>query len=251
MFDLKLILETEPQKFSASKIGCFDKCPLQYKLHYIDKIEIPGYEDPDITLEGRAFHSIAEHYKYGDDIIKLAVRCFDENELTFIKDNNAMMKAVLNIKAYKDRLYNRVKSGEILWMKEEQKYECNIEGYVLNGLADLVYEDGNGIHIVDYKTPRTSGDERYIQQLMIYVLLVSKGLGAAINSLDARIFYIRIGEEGKPFRMDERKANLFFADILSKMRKAQNETKFEACPSMFCDWCEYYKTDYCPATKNL
>jgi len=45
--------------YSVAKIELFDRCPLAYRLKYIDKMPEVA---PEIYLEGRAFHQVAEQY---------------------------------------------------------------------------------------------------------------------------------------------------------------------------------------------
>jgi ATP-dependent helicase/nuclease subunit A len=51
---------------------------------------------------------------------------------------------------------------------------------VVDGLADLVYRDNSGIHIIDYKTDASIGEHNlphYREQLAAYAELMRRGTG--------------------------------------------------------------------------
>lgn len=75
----------------------------------------------------------------------------------------------------------RARSAEGMWTELYLAAPVEYEGVkVVDGLADLVYRDASGIHVIDYKTDATIGDHNlphYREQLTAYAELMRRATG--------------------------------------------------------------------------
>ena len=236
--------------YSSSKIGSYDKCPLQYYLNYIKKIKVDEYEDPEITTLGKIYHKIAELYQDGMDIEALAKESFEKYDLSFSNKNKKTMENIENIKVYKDKIFDRKKSGEIIFIEEEKDIRFDFGAYSVRGYIDLLYADQYGYHIIDYKTSQTQGDDRHIRQMLLYILMVKETIAKDmdISHITSRVFYVKLGKLSKIFMMNPHTYDIFKYSLYDKIANIRSSHKFPAKPTFMCSWCQYNHTENCPLT---
>ena len=154
-------------RLSKSKINTYLKCPFEFKLRYVDKIES---EPNEYMIIGSNIHKVAEIFveKFKDDINDIDI----EKELLRIAEAEKIEESIIyhavNLKAFfeevfGDKKYNLFSFEEYLHDKKNR----------FSGICDIILEDENGdLVIVDYKTTNSRNFSRYRLELSYYKLLV-------------------------------------------------------------------------------
>ena len=262
------------EKFSYSKLDCYESCGWKYKLTYIDKHQI--YQKAIATDFGTLVHSTEEqiakdiiandnepvflmnYNKYIDmfaeGVYKIKERYpnhfyeKDKNNLNYADKANAYIeKGVYRLRDYLSNNRNlRIKGIE-------QHFNLEYNNYIFTGFIDRVFEDINTgeILIEDIKTysaPLTEDKLKTPLQFVIYTL-AAKELYQTDNISCAYEIILcdckqKAGSKGYITR-GIKKLNSLFTEI-----ENQNYTPK---PSPLCYWCPFSKTtpDQLEEAKNL
>lgn len=235
-------------QYSHSRIECFNNCPYQYKLRYIDKIKtIPDPEPNDALICGNTIHTGAEKNL--------------EEALKFYKSNFNVMT---------DKHINEIIKFEILIPKLKNLL-ANIKIYAqeylistsrFKGFIDLITKNNDGsVDIFDFKY--SNNVEKYLKspQLSLYKYFLEQQ-GFKVRKLgfifvpktsirqkkdeDLYQFRKRLVEtvESQEIILKEVKYNPnhvieFFNNIINT-KEIKDYTKNV---TKLCDWCEY--KEYC------
>ncbi|MDE7158809.1 MAG: UvrD-helicase domain-containing protein [Clostridiales bacterium] len=162
-----------------------------------------GHEKTSVDA-GLAYHAFLQFVEFGADAEEELARMKRENLLT--KEQLALLnperlRQILNIPCLKALAGKRV--------FREQKFlvgipACEIEptaaqdSTVYQGAIDLLYEDGDGFVIVDYKfssLPDERIKEKYAVQIALYKKAVARVMQVDENTIRARIVNIFFGRE--------------------------------------------------------
>lgn len=190
-------------KFSFSSLTSYEHCPMGFKLHYIDKVESSGNGFSDY---GTLCHKLLEEYaKNQTPMIALA----EEYESRFDKE------VINSFPPYPKGMGQKYYDAGLKYFEEfdgfgdeweiisvEEKFELDIEGYTIIGLADLVLKNKNTgeIMVVDHKSKSASSMKKelnvYRKQLYIYAMYVKDRWGVWPSILRFNMF-----KEG--FNIDE------------------------------------------------
>ncbi|MFC2281436.1 MAG: PD-(D/E)XK nuclease family protein, partial [Treponema socranskii subsp. buccale] len=81
------------------------------------------------------------------------------------------------------------------WLKTEYAFKMCIDGYIVTGSIDLVFEDGEGTYtIVDYKTDHEIDPARYYRQQACYRKAVATLLNVPEENVRCVLYYVRHDE---------------------------------------------------------
>ncbi len=252
--------------YSHSKISTFEKCPYQYKLHYVDKIE------PDIPQGIEAFmggivHQVLEklHKKtrigekpskgylfglynslwneeYTPNILvvrkNLGVEDYRKMGMRFIKD-------------YYDKFYpfNQL---DIVGLETEDKMILK-DGSEWHIRIDKLCCDREGnYYVCDYKTNSRMKEKEEAdsdRQLAMYSIWVKEKFQDA-KSVKLVWHMLKFNEEVMSERTDEQLESLHqeTIDKIAQIEKAEKEGVFPANVSKLCEWCLYQ--NICPEYKK-
>lgn len=235
-------------QYSHSRIECFNHCPYQYKLRYIDKIKtIPDPLPNDALICGNTMHMGAE--KSLEEALK-----FYKSSYHVMTDNhiNEIIKFEILIPKLKNLLANiKIYAQEYLISTSRFK-----------GFLDLITKNSDGsVDIFDFKY--SNNIEKYLKspQLSLYKYFLEQQ-GFKVRKLgfifvpktsirqkkteDLYQFRKRLIEtvEEQEIILEEVKYNPnhvieFFNNIINT-KEIKDYTKTE---TKLCDWCEY--KDYC------
>jgi len=124
--------------------------------------------------------------------------------------------------------------------------EFRSEEYHVRGFVDVVHEDGDEIHIVDYKTNKKAELKDSIRlQLAIYCLLYEEQFGkrptkAGAYFLRDKVHYINVDDELL------KKAKIEIAQIHLHTSSHENIEHYERHITPLCKWragqCDFYET---------
>lgn len=229
-------------RFSTSKIKVFDQCKLQYKLKYVDKIKIEQPDTPDLVF-GRMIHKVAEIYDPEKDnkeeIVKI-VKEFPE----LPKEYKALIP-----QTYKNLLHSFFDKYGKYPAKTETEYNFQDDEVWIYGIVDRLIEQEDAYIAVDYKTSKTRGLDRHIFQLKFYTVLLSKNHDISPDKIRLMIYYPRIDEYDRT-QFSNSEISLFEKELRRKIRKIQDNKKWNATQGFHCRWCPFFKTEYCPETNE-
>ena len=235
-------------QFSHSRIECFNHCPYQYKLRYIDKIKtIPDPEPNDALICGNTIHTGAEKNL--------------EEALKFYKSNFNVMT---------DKHINEIIKFEILIPKLKNLL-ANIKIYAqeylistsrFKGFVDLITKNNDGtVDIFDFKY--SNNIEKYLQspQLSLYkyfleqqgfkvrklgFIFVPKTFIRQKKDEDLYQFRKRLIETVKQQEIILKEVKYNPNHIIEFFNNIVNTMEIKEYPknvTKLCDWCEY--KDYC------
>ena len=228
-----------------SAVSTFENCPYQYRLRYIDKVEmLDEYEPTDALKIGTALHR-------GIEVdTSTAIREY-YNSYPVISDQhiNEAIKLEMMIPKVKEVI-------------PEGRHEVFFEYGEFKGTIDLLAPiegwDGYLYDIYDFKY--SNNIDRYMQsaQLHVYKYFAEKALGIKIRKLyfvfvqkvqirqkkteDLNQFRLRLKNTLQDAQVQVKEVSYDVNKVFDFM---QNQVKILTCtdyiktPSKLCDWCEY------------
>ena len=256
-----------------SAVSTFEKCPYQYKLRYIDKVEmLDDYEPTDALKIGTALHrgietdvktAIQEYYNSYPVINDIHI-----NEAIKLETLIPKVKAVIpegqhevffEYGAFKGTidLLVPVESPWVYYTEERTGKEGTVEQL-----------DGDWYDIYDFKY--SNNIDRYMEspQLHIYKYFAEKALGIKIRKMyfvfaqktmirqkkteTLEQFRLRLKNTLQDAQVQVKEVSY---DVNKVMDFMQNQVNILTCtdyiktPSRLCDWCEY--KEYCEKQEVL
>ncbi len=154
--------------------------------------------------EGTAYHAFLEHVRFGESVESELARMREESlmsEERLALLDREKLQAILNLPAFK-----RLEGKELL---REQKFlvslqwdemteETASDEVVFQGAIDLLYLDGDGAHILDYKYSSHTDEQikkDYAVQMKLYKKAVARALKIDERKIQASILNIAQGRE--------------------------------------------------------
>jgi len=245
--------------YSHSRLSSYEKCPLQYKYRYLDKIRrdtqsiesFLGHRVHEV-LE-TLYRRLPERVPTLDELLALYHRRWDEEHsgnITIVKKDFSAADYRATGEECVTRYYRRhhpFDDGRTVGLEERVTLELDTAGrYQLQGYVDrLVKKDGEVYEIHDYKTSGflpSDAQLRRDRQLTLYRIAVARRFPAA---RDIRlvwhylVFDRRLTSDRTPEEIDRhRSETMRLIDTIEAARE------FPPRRSALCDWCEY--RDLCP-----
>ena len=225
-----------------SAVSTFENCPYQYKLRYIDRVEmLDEYEPTDALKIGTALHRGIEV-----DTSTAIQEYF--NSYPVISDQH------INEAIKLETMIPKVKA-----VIPEGRHEVFFEYGEFKGTIDLLVDNKDGtFSIYDFKY--SNRIERYMQsaQLHVYKYFAEKALGIKIRKLyfvfvqkvqirqkkteDLNQFRLRLKNTLQDAQVQVKEVSYDVNKVFDFM---QNQVNILTCsdyiktPSKLCDWCEY------------
>lgn len=239
---------------SYTQISLYQRCPLCYKLQYIDGLKT---KDKWYFSFGKTMHTCAEHFfrvrvpppPSLDELLKF----YEANWLS--EGYDSPEEETLH-KAYGRQILTefwRIQSCNFrLPVALEKMFYVNIDGVKLRGFIDRVDKlENGGLSIVDYKTDRelfSRDDLENNLQLTLYQLAAGQIWHVPVKKLI--LYHLRSNTpcECQPrteSRLDEAR------DLVLEVARNIAAEKFPAaenqyCPCDFPEYCPYYRHKYSP-----
>jgi putative RecB family exonuclease len=251
--------------FSHSRLSSFEKCPLQYRFRYIDKIkrDTLGIE----AFMGNRVHEVLEKLyrdltmsKPGslDDLLAFYRSAWDAN----FSDKVKIVKTEYTADHYRQvgercivNYYQRhepFEDGVTLGLEERVQVALDDQSrYLIQGYIDRLARAGSGVlEIHDYKTSSSlpgAADLRKDRQLTLYRMAVAKRFPEA-KEIRLIWHYLAFDQDLVSDRTPEeieghRRRTIELIDTVEAAKE------FPPHESALCRWCEY--RDICPVQKHL
>lgn len=178
------------EKYSFSKLRCFESCPLSFYKRYYERPENPLNHG---TSEfGSFMHNILEDYANGKieipDMLPYYLENFNQNivsDFTLQLGENFTKDFYFDYfesgKRYLENFQGFTKLHKILEAEYEFEEVVN-DAFIFNGKVDLVAEDENGdLIIVDHKSKSSFKNKaelaEYAVQLYLYAFAIERKYG--------------------------------------------------------------------------
>ena len=250
--------------WSHSRLSSFEKCPLQYRYRYVERIrrDVFGIE----AFLGNRVHEALEHL-YGEvrqrrvprlaDLLALYHRNWEAEYADRVRIVRAGLTAADYRQAGEDYLRtfyaeaHPFDDGETVGLEEKVEFALDPAGrYAMVGYIDRLVRAAPGVYeIHDYKTtaflPRDE-DLRRDRQLTLYQLAVQ---GGRADAREIRLVWhflahgvTRVLQRSPEEVEAHRRQTVRLIDAIEAARD------HPARPSKLCLWCEY--RDICPAQKD-
>lgn len=266
-------MENQHSALGYSAVSTFENCPYQYKLRYIDNVEmLDDYEATDALKIGTALHrgieidvptAIQEYYNSYPIITDAHI-----TEAIKLETLIPKVKAVIPEGQHEVFFeYGAFKGTIDLLVPVERPWVYNTEEQT--GKEGTVEQlDGDWYDIYDFKY--SNNIDRYLEspQLHIYKYFAEKALGIKIRRLyfvfaqkvqirqkkteDLNQFRLRLRKTLQDVTVQVKEVSYDVSKVLDFM---ENQVKILTCtdytktPSKLCDWCEYQA--YCEKQEVL
>ncbi len=245
--------------YSHSRLATYESCPQQYKLKYIDRIKVEGYETIEQFLGSRVHDALEKLYQ---DLILTKLNSLEDllNYFQFIwerewRDDIVIVRKGYNKAHYRDsgrkcltHYYNRYQPfNQGITIANEYPVNLELDGHKLTGFIDRLCHDGKGRYqIHDYKTGGRLPSARDLEedrQLALYQIGVQQSFRDA-REIDLVWHYLMFDQEMVSRRSPAQIKDLK-KQILALIKTIEKDDRFAPRESALCDWCEY--PDFCPA----
>ena len=252
--------------YSHSRLSTYETCPLQYKLKYIDKIEVEEEEGIEAFLGSRVHEALEKLYRdfrYSklltlDELARYYNNLWDKNWNDAVvitkKDYSAKNYKDTGIKCIEDYYSRYAPFNQAVTMGIEEPISFSLSGdgkYKIRGYIDRLDRTKDNIYEVhDYKTSGSLPLQEYVdddRQLALYEIGIRekfpdvKEVRLVWHYL---IFDTEISSKRTPEQLlDLRKETIALIDAI------EADKEFKHKESNLCGWCDYWT--YCPAKKHL
>jgi putative RecB family exonuclease len=251
--------------YSHSRLESYENCPRQYKLQYLDKIEIEETESVEAFLGSRVHEALEKLYKDVrmtalpalEDLVAYYEKIWDENWHAGVNivraDYTAGNYKELGRRCLTDYYtrYHPFDSTKIIALEQLVSFPLDEdETYWIRGVIDRLALAPDGTYeIHDYKTSgrlRTQADADKDRQLALYHLAIER-MWPDVGNVDLVWHYLVFDKELRSRRTPEELKTLK-QEIMEAIRAIERDTEFRPRESALCDWCAY--PEFCPAKKH-
>jgi len=251
--------------YSHSQLATYETCPQQYKLAYIQKIEVET-ESIEAFMGSRVHDGLEKLYRdlkvtklnTLEDILSFYHQSWEKNWNDMVqvirKDYSAEDYRRLGEKCISDyyKRYYPFDQGRTLGLEENIYFPLEEEkGYWIRGFIDrLALVDNSILEIHDYKTSNRLLTEEEInsdRQLAFYQMGV-EGKWQGIREIRLIWHYLSFDTEIQSSRTPEELHRLR-RETLELIQKIEADKHFVPKEGPLCDWCDYQ--NLCPRRKHL
>ena len=238
-------------KISYSAFDTFNRCPLQYKLSYIEHIRVP--EKPELYFGG-LIHEIVQFALKKDPIIPPVT------ELTTMLKNRwreEIFPSKDSAKQYFDfgvdmlkKFHSGFQPGLRNIVAVEKRFQIPLnEKHILSGVIDRIDKLPFGaFEVIDYKTSKSLPTQSEVdrdKQLGLYNLAV-ENLWPEAKDIRLTLYYLKhdsqITTKRRPDEVEDVKT-----EVIDTAETIEKEQEFTPRLNPLCDWCDYQNR--CPLQK--
>ncbi len=234
-------------RLSYSSISTYEKCPFQYRMLYVDRLEMP--RSPALSF-GSSVHSALERFHSGtsspapslDELLSWLERAWESEGYASVEEEDAYKERG---RAILTRYYENNAERPAVPVALEQRFLLPMDGWELSGVMDRVDRRPDGSYeIVDYKTNSKLPPLARLQedkQLPIYQMAASKVLGIKPASLT---FHYLVPDQRyttpawAPEKIESLRVHL--DEVAARIQHGE----FDPRPNNLCGWCDV--KPHCP-----
>ena len=251
--------------YSHSQLSTYQTCPHQYKLAYIDKIEVET-EGIEAFMGSRVHEALEKLYRdlkvtklnTVEDLLNFYHQSWEKNWNDMIqivrKDYSAEDYRHVGEKCITDyyRRYYPFDHGKTLGLEEHIYFPLEEEkDYWIRGFIDRVtLVDNSILEIHDYKTSNRLPPKENVEsdrQLAFYQMGVAEKW-QGIQEVRLIWHYLTFDTEIHSSRTPDQLHQLRQA-TLELIQRIETDRRFLPKEGPLCDWCDYQ--GYCPKRKHL
>jgi len=251
--------------YSHSQLSTYETCPHQYKLAYIDKIEVET-EGIEAFMGSRVHEALEKLYRdlkvtklnTLEELLNFYHQSWEKNWNDMIqiirKDYNAEDYRRLGEKCITDyyKRYYPFDQGKTLGIEEYISFPLEEEkSYWIRGFIDrLTLVDSSILEIHDYKTSNrlpSEADVKSDRQLALYQMGV-RGKWQGVQEVRLVWHYLTFDAEIHSSRTPAELHQLR-ETTLELIRRIETDRQFLPKEGPLCAWCDYQ--GFCPKRKHL
>jgi len=241
--------------YSYSKISCYNTCPLQYNLQYVQKVKLPRVYSYAV-MKGNVFHRYAEVFRGNRrEAMELAFTAHEDVSQEYI---DRLTKEEKQFIVSKLPLYDQL--WETKFKDNDVKHEYKLfvsKKYAFTGYIDTLVKSGDLCTILDFKTAKAANTSIYADQIRTYAHFLSLQEGVPISKMDGAVFFPFAEDVKNPTHETLWKPIKITEENVEKTMKKFDETiakiesgdiSKEANINFLCQWCSYAGTEHCPVS---
>ncbi len=244
--------------YSSSRVGTFESCHLKYDLSYKRGYYAEETMQNVLTRKGNAFHEFAEHYDplWSPDYIDQ--RRLDVEAKYKLPEEFSLVEPIKRfIKFYDEIMAPVALAGGKVHKEIEFKFDFDDNNFT--GRLDVLLEKPDGtLHIIDYKTGKSTNTSYYVDQMMLYTWALHRQYNIPAEELVKRVKVnvyfaladiekdaLKVFKEIKFTDSTLADARAHYKDLIATIEK--NDWKPEANLNRMCEFCGFLgQPKYCP-----
>jgi putative RecB family exonuclease len=249
--------------YSHSRVSCYENCPYQYKLKYIDKIKVDIPTTIEAFMGGIVHEALEDLYKR----VKFKKRIAKESLIKFYRDlwerkysdDILIVKEEMSAKNYQkmgekflEDYFDRMKPFDqltILGLETQDRMILPDGNFWHVRIDKLACDNKGNYYVCDYKTNSRMKDQEEAdsdRQLALYSIWVKDKFSDA-KSVKLVWHMLAFNKDAVSERTDEQLEKLQ-QDICNKIKEMENATEFPRKTSGLCNYCVY--KEMCPSFKH-
>jgi putative RecB family exonuclease len=254
--------------YSHSKVTCFENCPYQYKLRYIEKADPETAETIEIFMGKRVHETLEKLYKdkyFRKLVSKSTLLKFYKdnwereysNDILVVKKNqgltaeNYKKMGIKFIEDYYDK-YKPFDQLTILGLETQDRMTLKDGSQWHVRIDKFACDDKGNYYVCDYKTNASMKDQEEAdadRQLAMYSIWVKDKFKDA-KSVKLVWHMLAFNKEAISERTDAqlKKLEEETIDLIKKIEKAEKEKDFPTKVTALCNYCGF--KSQCPSFKH-
>ncbi len=234
-------------RLSYSSISTYERCPFQYYLAYVEKLEAP--RSPALSF-GSSLHAALERFHSGtskaaptlEDLLGWLDQGWESEGYADTEEEEAYKNRAREILS---RYFEAHATDPAVPVALEQRFLLPMDGWELSGVMDRVDRHPNGSYeIIDYKTNSKLPPLFRLQsdiQLPIYQMAAMRVLGIKPAKLTYHYLIPDQRYSTRAFSSDELESlQARLQDVAKSIRRGE----FDPRPNSLCGWCDV--RPHCP-----
>ncbi len=231
----------------------FELCPQQYKFCYIDDLA-KDYKTakPYLTMGAHVHNALHDFYdklkpeeRTWPNLEHLLRKRWMENRQGFSGVDDEKKWGLQALKMLK--LYIHKNDVTKTPISLEDYYDADLTPDVkILGRIDRVDQEGESLHVIDYKTGKFDKDDVSEIQLKLYAMIMSANLKQPITK--ASYLYLKT-DEWYTIDIDQDEFPLIGETILEQIEKIKAEKEFLPCLNKYCKNCDFL--EICPKKEEV
>jgi len=232
---------------SYTRLSCYETCPQQFKLRYLDGIPCPVGKAAQL---GKVVHAIIASYlkdtAADKSTIKTDISDLCEYTIPTCKELREEGELTVFLKEYEIEqlleglvtLLPQIDSRSIVGIETETDFE--IGQYKVKTIADLILRNAQGkLTVIDWKT----GKPEYVDDAQIQMYALPLFEDAATSEIELIYAFLKFGDLRR-LRMTRHSVEQVSNEFISRVKHIEKDRDFHPEPSFLCKYCGV--SDYCP-----